>query len=201
MNNGTMYQDTLALLLFVFPLAWSPGPGNMFFMANGARFGFKKTIPANIGYHLAFFIVMFFIGMGFAWVSHPVFLTAIKYAGSAYVFYLAWRMANAGTITNGPAAKDIGFWDGVILLVLNPKAYLIIGLIFAQFPLTQNIPIQLHVFWITTIFIINNLISFIFWILAGDRISYWLKQEKSARSINIFFAFVLSLVALWMLLG
>jgi len=39
--------EILALILFLFPLAFSPGPGNMFFAANGARFGFLNTLSAN----------------------------------------------------------------------------------------------------------------------------------------------------------
>ena len=57
--------EIVALIIFLFPLAFSPGPGNMFFAANGARFGFAKTLSANFGYHLATIIVTFLIGFGF----------------------------------------------------------------------------------------------------------------------------------------
>ena len=46
------------------PLAYSPGPGNMFFAANGARFGFAATVPSNIGYHIATWLVTVAIGLG-----------------------------------------------------------------------------------------------------------------------------------------
>ena len=55
----------LTLLIFLFPLAFSPGLGNMFFAANGAKFGFVNTLSANIGYHLATVVVTFLIGLGF----------------------------------------------------------------------------------------------------------------------------------------
>ena len=42
----------LALLAFLFPLAYSPGPGNMFFAAIGARFGLRSTLAATAGYHI-----------------------------------------------------------------------------------------------------------------------------------------------------
>ena len=50
--------EIVALLIFLFPLAFSPGPGNMFFAVSGAKFGFKKTLSANFGYHLATIIVL-----------------------------------------------------------------------------------------------------------------------------------------------
>ena len=45
--------DLIALLVFLFPLAFSPGPGNMLFAANGARFGIRATFWASMGYHIA----------------------------------------------------------------------------------------------------------------------------------------------------
>jgi len=53
-----------ALLLFLVPLAYSPGPGNLFFAANGARFGLRATLPALAGYHLLTWIVTCAIGLG-----------------------------------------------------------------------------------------------------------------------------------------
>jgi len=47
-----MLELTLALVLFLFPLAYSPGPGNMFFAAIGGRFGLRASVPATIGYHV-----------------------------------------------------------------------------------------------------------------------------------------------------
>jgi threonine/homoserine/homoserine lactone efflux protein len=38
-----------ALLLFLLPLAYSPGPGNLFFAATGARFGLAATAPRATG--------------------------------------------------------------------------------------------------------------------------------------------------------
>ncbi len=38
-DNRAMTQTTIALVLFLAPLAYSPGPGNLFFAATGARFG------------------------------------------------------------------------------------------------------------------------------------------------------------------
>ena len=60
-----MIEITIALIIFLFPLAYSPGPGNMFFAANGARFGFAATVPSNIGYHIATWLVTVVIGLGY----------------------------------------------------------------------------------------------------------------------------------------
>ena len=64
------FIEIFALLIFLFPLAFSPGTGNMFFAANGARFGFVNTLSATFGYHLATIIVTFLIGFGFSLFFH-----------------------------------------------------------------------------------------------------------------------------------
>ena len=61
-----MLELTVALVVFLFPLAYSPGPGNLFFAVNGARFGFAATMRAMAGYHVATLLMTVAIGLGFA---------------------------------------------------------------------------------------------------------------------------------------
>jgi threonine/homoserine/homoserine lactone efflux protein len=194
-----MLELIIALVFFLFPLAYSPGPGNMFFAANGARFGFKPTVPANIGYHIATWIVTFAIGIGFAEVAknYPNFFLYVSYAGIFYVLYLASLFFKAGSIDKEIASRKINFWDGVILLVLNPKAYVIISAMFSQF-LAFNSSIAL-ITLITTIFTLNNLLAFCLWAYIGDRLLYRFRNAKNARILNIFFGALLFGVAIWML--
>lgn len=93
-----MTQSTLALIVFLFPLAYSPGPGNLFFAANGARFGLRATVPANMGYHLATLLVTLAIGLGFSAIAAQggAMARAMVWAGSAYMLYLAARLLRAG---------------------------------------------------------------------------------------------------------
>ncbi|MBB3992541.1 threonine/homoserine/homoserine lactone efflux protein [Sulfitobacter undariae] len=198
-----MIQKTIALLLFLFPLAYSPGPGNMFFAANSARFGFRATVPANIGYHVATWIVTAAIGFGFmaALEQFPQVFTVLKVAGSLYVLWIAWKMFRAGTLDGNEAAKAATFTDGVILLVLNPKAYVIIALMFTQFLDQSEMGTLAAVVLITTVFTLNNLIVFSLWAFVGDRISGYFRTPESAQKLNVMFGGILAAVALWMLLS
>lgn len=196
-----MLQTTLALILFLFPLAYSPGPGNMFFAANGARFGFRATIPANVGYHVATWIVTAAIGFGFlATIERfPQLFTALKVAGSLYVLWIAWKMLKAGTLEGAADAKPATFMDGVILLLLNPKAYVIIALMFTQFLGLSNSGTFASVMLITTVFTLNNLLAFSVWTLVGDTIAGFFRSPDSARKLNLIFGTILAAVAIWML--
>ncbi|MEM8789137.1 MAG: LysE family translocator [Pseudomonadota bacterium] len=198
-----MVQTIFTLIAFLFPLAYSPGPGNLFFAANGARFGFRATIPANTGYHIATWIVTAAIGFGLfaALDTYPQAFTAIKIAGALYVLWLAWKMLKAGTLKASQDANAASFADGVLLLILNPKAYVIIALMFTQFLGQFPLGITASVLLITTVFTANNLIAFSVWILAGDRIASYFRSPESARRLNTIFGLTLAAVAVWMLLA
>lgn len=195
-----MIQTTIALILFLFPLAYSPGPGNLFFAANGARFGFRSTVPANAGYHAATWIVTAGIGFGFisAFDRFPAAFLAVKIAGSVYVLWIAWKLFRSGALREGGVAKPATFVDGAVLLLLNPKAYVIIALMFTQFldPAREQL---VAVLLISTVFTFNNLVAFSVWTLVGDRISLVFRKPESAHRLNMAFGALLAMVGVWML--
>lgn len=188
------------LLLFLLPLAYSPGPGNLALAANGARFGFRATLPASAGYHLATWVVTATAGYGVMGLidGMPWLFVILKTAGATYVFWLAWKLLHAGLSGAARAASPIGFRDGALLLLLNPKAYMIIGLMFAQFLGPEpDIPTILA---ITSVFTLNNLIAFSLWTVAGGRLLSTFRNGASARMVNTVFGVMLALVAAWMAL-
>ncbi len=198
-----MMQIAVALVVFLFPLAYSPGPGNMFFAATSARFGFKATISANVGYHFATWFVTAALGFGFiaALEQFPHLFNVLKIAGSFYVFWIAWKMFRAGALDGNEAAKTATFADGVVLLVLNPKAYVIIALMFTQFLDQSAMGTLPAVMLITTVFTLNNMVAFCVWALIGDRIASLFRTPERAQRLNMMFGGILGAVAVWMILS
>jgi threonine/homoserine/homoserine lactone efflux protein len=190
----------LALVLFLFPLAYSPGPGNLFFAANGARFGVRATLPAFLGYHLATWLVTLAIGLGLigTLAAAPALARALQLAGAVYVGWLALRFLQAGALEGAGDPRPASLWDGALLVVLNPKAYVIIVLMFTQFaPLTADVPGATLL--ITSVFTLNNFVAFMVWTLAGDVLGRWFRTDTSARALNFGFGLLLIGVALWLL--
>lgn len=192
-----------ALLVFLFPLAFSPGPGNLVFAANGARFGFRATLTASLGYHLATWAVTVALGLGFLAVLEtvPAILPGIKLAGALYVLLIAWKMLRAGLLTGTDAPACADFRQGVLLLLLNPKAYVIIALMFSQFLAGPHPDRLVAVLLIATIFTANNLVAFSLWTLAGDSLARCFRSPRSALRLNTLFGGLLASVAIWMLLS
>ncbi len=81
----------LPLLIFLFALAFSPGPGTMVFAAAGPRFGLRATLPSNAGYHLAALVVTVLIELGFAGAMNisPGLFAVIRVTGSLHLLWLA----------------------------------------------------------------------------------------------------------------
>jgi len=199
--------SAIALLAFLFPLAYSPGPGNAFFAAIGASKGLKAAFPALAGYHVATLIVtaLIGIGMGVTIFSNPIVSKTLAAAGSIYVLWLAWGFirsarSRAAPGTEPPAERPIGFWSGAVVLLLNPKAYYIIAVMFTQFlspPANEDV---LTVAAITAIFTINNFIAFVVWALAGRALTVLFRGKRNKQLIDYLFAGTLAGVAIWMLL-
>jgi len=197
-----MFEMTLALVLFLLPLAYSPGPGNMFFAALGGRFGLRASVPATTGYHLATFIVTVAVGLGLSGLARlsPILFDLLRYGGAAYVLWLAWGFLRAGATTDTAEAQKATALDGAILLLLNPKAYLIIALMFTQFLPVSGASDPALVVWITAVFTLNNFLAFTVWTLAGDLLMRRFRSASGARKMNLVFGAMLAAVAVWMVL-
>lgn len=203
-----MSADTLiALLIFLFPLAYSPGPGNAFFAAIGASKGLRAATPALAGYHITTLVVTVAIGigMGVTILEHPLLTKLLSSVGSLYVLWLAVTFIRAAREEGGDAAdsapvgkRRIGFWAGAIVLLLNPKAYYIIAVMFTQFLTPSANDDIATVLVITVVFTLNNLAAFIAWALGGRALAALFRSERSKRWIDYWFAVTLIGVAIWM---
>jgi threonine/homoserine/homoserine lactone efflux protein len=77
----------------------------------GITFGFGAMVLAT--------------GLGLAGVVHaePRLHVVLKYAGAAYLLYLAWRIARADAASASMRAKPIGFVEATLFTWMNPKAW------------------------------------------------------------------------------
>ena len=192
-----MTETTIALLIFLMPLAYSPGPGNMIFAAMGARAGLAATWPASAGYHLATWAVTLAIGLGFsaALTALPGIARAMQLIGAAYVLWLAAGLWRAGAIRAGTETTPLmGFGGGAVLLLFNPKAYVIMALMLTQFAEAPG----LGVIGVATVFTLNNMLAFVLWAALGAQLARLWSSPAQARWMGRGLAAMLGAVAVWM---
>jgi threonine/homoserine/homoserine lactone efflux protein len=124
-------MDLTSLLVFtgaLFVAAASPGPGIAAIVARVLGCGMNGAIAFTAGVALGDVVWLTVAILGLALVAqtfHLVFL-AIKYAGAAYLLYLAWKLWSAPVAQDvAPDASDIKrarlFLGGLAVTMGNPK--------------------------------------------------------------------------------
>src|SRR5688572_15864172 len=90
-------EKLLPFVLFALAGSITPGPNNMISTASGAAFGFARTVPQMLGVSIGYplMIVAFGFGLGEVLCRAPWLHEALRYAGAAFLLYLAWRIAMA----------------------------------------------------------------------------------------------------------
>lgn len=205
--------QSLGLIAFLFPLAFSPGPGNSYFAALGAARGLRGSLPALCSYHLATWVVTVGLGLGagVALLSEPLALRLLGLLGGGYMLWLGvaglLRSAPAGStpgetppLAEENAPRAGGLMAGALLLLLNPKAYLIIAVMFSEF-LSAEHHTPGRVVAITTIFTLNNLVAFSLWALAGQALGRWAVRAGRQWLLDRGFAIGVVAVGAWLIAG
>ncbi|MCF3974212.1 LysE family translocator [Paracoccus salsus] len=142
-----MIWDTLAnipaaqLMAFVLGglvLNFAPGQDVFFASACGIQGGPRAGVLAGIGVGLGVLmhLAMATVGLGAVVAAHPEALRAIKYAGAAYLLWLAWKSWMAGPVD--PSARgSVRPWNiirrGFMSNALNPKPVLFLLAFLPQF--------------------------------------------------------------------
>jgi threonine/homoserine/homoserine lactone efflux protein len=115
----------LALVTFAFAMAFTPGPNNIMLAASGVNFGFARTIPHMAGVTVGFVVLVLAsgTGLGLVFSAVPRLQLAVKIAGSAYLLWLAYKVATAHQARNadGGPARPFTFWQAAAFQWINPK--------------------------------------------------------------------------------
>lgn len=104
-----MIWDTIAniplpqLMAFIaggLVLNFAPGQDVFFASACGIQGGPRAGALAGFGVGLGvlFHLTLATVGLGAVVAAHPEAMVAIKYAGAAYLLWLAWKSWNAGPV-------------------------------------------------------------------------------------------------------
>lgn len=112
-------------LSYVLITAITPGPNNIMSMSNASKFGFKKSIPFNLGIWLGFSIITLFCTFLSNFLSNliPKLKFPMLIIGAIYMLWLAWKTFKSSNIIEDNFSHN-GFVSGMTLQFVNPKIYL-----------------------------------------------------------------------------
>ncbi|MDM7458952.1 MAG: LysE family translocator [Paracoccus sp. (in: a-proteobacteria)] len=128
----------LAFILGGLVLNFAPGQDVFFASACGIQGGPRAGAWAGLGVGLGVLmhVTLATVGLGAVVAAHPEALRAIKYAGAAYLLWLAWKSWTAADID--PSARgSVRRWNiirrGFLSNALNPKPVLFMLAFLPQF--------------------------------------------------------------------
>ncbi len=179
--------------MFALVMFFTPGPNNIMLLSSGLTYGFRRTLPhmAGITIGFAFMVAAVGLGLGTIFIAYPMLQTVLKYAGAAYLIYLAAVIAMAGPAASGQDNQrgPMTFWGAAMFQWVNAKGWvMVIGTItayaaIAAFP--WNIMIQ------TGVSLVMGTVSTVAWALFGSALRPLLTSERAVRAFNIVMAVLL----------
>jgi threonine/homoserine/homoserine lactone efflux protein len=187
----------------VFFLIITPGPGVLSTAGVGAGYGVGPGLRYVTGLCIGNFLVGLAVVSGLAAVTLaiPGVREVLLVASAAYLFYLAARIAFAGAkIAFISRASAPGVRGGVMLQVINPKAYAVNTALFSGFAFWAEMPMG----EVVVKFAILNLIwvpIHLGWLWAGIALHRLNLAPRSQRIINIAMAASMLMVVALAALG
>ncbi len=183
----------IAFVVFAAVMFFTPGPNNIMVLSSGLTYGFRRTVPhiAGITIGFAFMVGAVGLGLGTIFIAYPVLQTILKYAGAAYLIYLAAVIALSEPVTPGQDNRrgPMTFWGAAMFQWVNVKGWvMVIGTItayagIASFP--WNIAIQV------VLSLMLGAVSISTWTLAGSSLRSVMTSRKAVRAFNIVMAVLL----------
>ena len=112
----------------------------------------------------------------------------------SYLTWIAWRIASAGNeIKFKKSKKQPTFFEAIFLQIINPKAYLVNGILFAGFPL-QGFNLQQEILIKTLIINFVWVPVHFFWLWLGVKLRQWGLSKGRQSTVNKIMAFCLFIV-------
>ncbi|WMT73039.1 LysE family translocator [Bradyrhizobium sp. Ash2021] len=183
----------IAFVMFATVMFFTPGPNNIMLLSSGLTYGFRRTLPhvAGITIGFAFMVGAVGVGLGTIFIAYPVLQTILKYAGVAYLIYLALAIAMSDPVApeqdnrRGPMT----FWGAAMFQWVNAKGWvMVIGTITAYAAIAAypwNIVIQVG------LSLILGVASCTAWALFGSALRPVLTSRRLVRAFNIIMALLL----------
>lgn len=200
------------ILVYAFGIMYTPGPANLLSLNAGFNGEIRNTLQFCMGVACAMFLLFLLFGYTGALMVKPSSQLIISLCGSLYIAYLAFKIARESkgmseelktgqvvtrqeeTQKNQAVTKNIGFRSGLMLQLLNPKAFVaILPIVSVQFPAAQISGAS-----ILTWSLLLACLAFgapCSYLLMGSRLRKLIIQPRYVRLLNIAMAPLLLYVA------
>jgi len=194
------FEILTALVVFSFVTSVTPGPNNLMLLASGVNFGFRRSVPHMVGIGAGFGILLLCVGYGLGQLlaRSPQAFLVLKFAGGAYLVYLAARIALSREVGRGAVgARPMTLLEAVAFQWINPKGWVMA--ISAMAVYTDHERYVLSVLLVAAIFVAIGVPAISLWTGMGVGLRRFLDRPAILRAFNWTMA-VLLVASLWPML-
>ena len=175
------------MILYIAIQAITPGPNNLTCLYLGGTYGAKGVRKFLFGSMSSLFIKTLLCGLLSVVLSEaiPGIVRWLKWAGAAYMLYLAWKMIQSGwkDEDSSTSVQTTSFFkDGVILQLLNGKSWVASVSVFMVYviPITTKISSVIRV---SVLFILIMLTASLIWAAFGAMLKKLISNHRKAFGI------------------
>lgn len=176
-----------AFILFAAVTLITPGPNNAMLMSSGLTWGWRRALPHLVGVTLGFGLMVAVVGLGLGALfdRNPVLYAILKYAGAAYMLWLAWKIATAEP--HGPdettGSRPITFIEAALFQWVNPKAWVMAIGTVSTYAAVAPFPWNIAIF--AGVFTAGGFLSSAAWVGLGTSLKRIINNPQAVRVVNI----------------
>ena len=186
------FAAIISFTLFAFIAAFTPGPNNVMLAASGANYGIRQTLPHMWGVTIGFLALVLAGGLGLTslFLTFPEIYNVMRIAALGFLFYVAWKIAKAGPVSEASSAKPMSFTAAFLFQWVNPKGTSVVlsaitAYIGAGDTLFRDLAIIIVIFGIATF------LSTLAWAGLGKAIGRFLQNDQLRKRFNYSMAAIL----------
>lgn len=185
-------------------LTLMPGPDNMFTLTQSIGKGRKAGIFTTLGLctGLLFHIAATTIGVSAVIYHSALAFTIVKYAGAAYLLFLAYQsFAERGSSLNLETEDSLGYKSiykkGIIMNLLNPKVSLFFLAFFPQFINYEVGYVSMQMLVYGIIFLVQTFVIFSLISIFAGRVGLFLRKNQTvSHKMNMIQGALFTLIGL-----
>ncbi len=187
-----MHPELISLSLFMFVTSCSPGPNNIVASYSGFNFGVLKTIPHMLGVIFGFTTLVSLTNFGLINIfqKFPIIQEILKYAGSIFLIYLAYKISFSKNSSENSAKNPVKFIETFFFQFINPKS-VIVSVIMVSTYVHDGKNFLIYSFWVIGVAFLFAVISITFWTLLGKFLRRFASNEKFIKRFNYVMSFLL----------
>lgn len=135
------------ILAYAFGIMYTPGPANLLSLNAGLNGHVSSTLRFCLGVACAMLLLFLLIGYTGSWLVNSSYQIVISSMGSMYIIYLAYKLAwdkhrvistKISNASEEAVENKLSFKSGLIMQLLNPKAFIaILPIVTVQFPAAE----------------------------------------------------------------